>query len=65
MKISELIQNLVYLQGKHGDLDVWCYGMDKYGYANNEDEFEVMIRTKGELYPLDEDKSNQVCFIGA
>ena len=45
MKISELIQKLEEAQGVNGDSDVWCFGMDKYGYANNECEFDVAVYT--------------------
>ena len=62
MKISELIQKLEEAQVVNEDLDVWCFGMDKYGYANNECEFDVAVCTKKELRIGDQDTC--ILFIG-
>lgn len=64
MKISTLIQNLENIQQIHGDLDVWCFNMDKYGYAYDEDEFELFLETKGDLSISHEDKDTVIVFIG-
>lgn len=64
MKISELIYRLQDVVYSHGDLDVWCFGMDKYGYAIYQEEPTLSINTEADLYVGKARKDYKICFIG-